>query len=562
VSARFVLDAMPGKQMAIDADLNAGLIDADAAKSRRAQVASEAEFYGAMDGASKFVRGDAIAGLIITALNLVGGIAIGMVGGMAFGEATERYSLLTVGDGLVSQVPALLVSTAAAVLTTRASGKQSLGKNLVAQVGGRPKATLISAGMLVLLGLLPGMPGLPFWLLAGVLFLAWRSTRHVGSAAELLEGTTPKPAAAAAPAKDKVANDRDIAADAEEVRGLLTVDRLALEIGYRLIPLVQDKTGAGILDHVAQLRKSIAGKHGIVLPAVRIKDNVRLEPSAYRVLVGGVEVARGSIEPEHWLAMDGGGAAGKIKGKPTKDPTFGLPAFWVDAAGRDEAEIMGYTTIDATSVLVTHLSETIKKNFDEILTRDDVKELVENVKRDSPAVVAELVPERLSYGEVQQVLRNLLREEVPIRNMPLILEALADHAPRTKDVEQLSELVRQRLGRTLCEQHADKSGVIHAVTLDPALENRIAASVGAGGGGDAKPVDPAYLQRLVERIERTLSTAAKGGREVVLLVRSNVRRLIGELVRASLPKVAVVSYNEVVPARSIETVDIVRMEEA
>jgi flagellar biosynthesis protein FlhA len=421
---------------------------------------------------------------------------------------------------------------------------------------------LISAGMLVLLGLLPGMPGLPFWLLAGVLFLAWRSTRHVGSAAELLEGTTPKPAAAAAPAKDKVANDRDIAADAEEVRGLLTVDRLALEIGYRLIPLVQDKTGAGILDHVAQLRKSIAGKHGIVLPAVRIKDNVRLEPSAYRVLVGGVEVARGSIEPEHWLAMDGGGAAGKIKGKPTKDPTFGLPAFWVDAAGRDEAEIMGYTTIDATSVLVTHLSETIKKNFDEILTRDDVKELVENVKRDSPAVVAELVPERLSYGEVQQVLRNLLREEVPIRNMPLILEALADHAPRTKDVEQLSELVRQRLGRTLCEQHADKSGVIHAVTLDPALENRIAASVGAGGGGDAKPVDPAYLQRLVERIERTLSTAAKGGREVVLLVRSNVRRLIGELVRASLPKVAVVSYNEVVPARSIETVDIVRMEEA
>jgi flagellar biosynthesis protein FlhA len=492
----------------------------------------------------------------------VGGIAIGMVGGMAFGEATERYSLLTVGDGLVSQVPALLVSTAAAVLTTRASGKQSLGKNLVAQVGGRPKATLISAGMLVLLGLLPGMPGLPFWLLAGVLFLAWRSTRHVGSAAELLEGTTPKPAAAAAPAKDKVANDRDIAADAEEVRGLLTVDRLALEIGYRLIPLVQDKTGAGILDHVAQLRKSIAGKHGIVLPAVRIKDNVRLEPSAYRVLVGGVEVARGSIEPEHWLAMDGGGAAGKIKGKPTKDPTFGLPAFWVDAAGRDEAEIMGYTTIDATSVLVTHLSETIKKNFDEILTRDDVKELVENVKRDSPAVVAELVPERLSYGEVQQVLRNLLREEVPIRNMPLILEALADHAPRTKDVEQLSELVRQRLGRTLCEQHADKSGVIHAVTLDPALENRIAASVGAGGGGDAKPVDPAYLQRLVERIERTLSTAAKGGREVVLLVRSNVRRLIGELVRASLPKVAVVSYNEVVPARSIETVDIVRMEEA
>jgi flagellar biosynthesis protein FlhA len=562
VSARFVLDAMPGKQMAIDADLNAGLIDADGAKVRRAQVASEAEFYGAMDGASKFVRGDAIAGLIITALNLVGGIAIGMIGGLAFDEATQRYSLLTVGDGLVSQVPALLVSTAAAVLTTRASGKQSLGQNLVAQVGGRPKATLIAAGMLVLMGLLPGMPGLPFWFLAGVLVLAWRSTRGIGSAEELLNGLQPAGTDAAAPKKETVANDRDIAADAEEVRGLLTVDRLALEIGYRLIPMVQDKSGSGILDHVAQLRKSIAGKHGIVLPAVRIKDNVRLEPSGYRVMIGGVEVARGTVEPDHWLAMDGGGAAGKIKGKPTKDPTFGLPAFWVDAAGRDEAEIMGYTAIDATSVLVTHLSETIKKNFDEILTRDDVKELVENVKRDSPAVVAELVPERLGYGEVQQVLRNLLREEVPIRNMPLILEALADHAPRTKDVEQLTELVRQRLGRTLCELYSDKGGVIHAVTLDPALENRIAASVGNGGGADTRPVDPAYLQRLVERIERTLSGAAKGGRDVVLLVRSNVRRLIGELVRASLPKVAVVSYNELVPARSIETVDIVRMEEA
>jgi len=568
VSARFVLDAMPGKQMAIDADLNAGLIDADQAKERRAAIATEAEFYGAMDGASKFVRGDAIAGLIITSLNLIGGIAIGMMGSMTLGEAGQRYSLLTIGDGLVSQVPALLVSTAAAVLTTRASGRQSLGRNLIAQVGGRPKATLIASGVLVLLGLLPGMPPMPFLLLAGVMLLAWRSTRHVDGAKELLESeeeedsNTAALAAQRATQEEATTKERDLEADAEEVRGLLTVDRLALEIGYRLIPLVQDKTGSGILDHVAQLRKSVAAKHGIVLPAVRIKDNVRLEPSAYRVLVGGVEVASGSVEPEHWLAMDGGGAVGPIQGKETTDPTFGLPAWWVDAAGRDEAEIMGYTVIDATSVLVTHLSETIKRNFDELLTRDDVKELVENVKNESPAVVEELVPDRLGYGEVQGVLRNLLREEVPIRNMPLILEALADAATRTKDSEQLTELVRQRLARTLVELYADANGVVHAVTLEPHLEARIAASVDPKAAGDARPVDPAYLQRLVERIERTLSNASQGGREVVLLVRSNVRRLVGELVRASLPKTAVVSYNEVVPARSIETVDIVRMDEA
>ncbi|MEZ5979736.1 MAG: flagellar biosynthesis protein FlhA [Planctomycetota bacterium] len=560
VSARFVLDAMPGKQMAIDADLNAGLIDSEEAKKRRASIASEAEFYGAMDGASKFVRGDAIAGLIITALNLLGGIAIGMAGSMTLAEAGQRYSLLTVGDGLVSQVPALLVSTAAAVLTTRASGKQSLGQNLIAQVGGRPKATIIAAAVLLVLGLLPGMPIVPFWGLGAALLVAWRFTRNAEGADDLLEGLEEKPAAAATPVAD--AEKRDTEADAEEVRQLLGVDRLALEIGYRLIPLVQDKSGTGILDHIAQLRKSIAAKHGLVLPAVRIKDNVRLEPSAYRVLVGGVEIARGNVEPNHWLAMDGGSAVGKIQGRETTDPAFGLPAWWVDESGRDEAEIMGYTVIDATSVLVTHLSETIKRSFGEVLTRDDVKELVENVERESPAVVKELVPERLSYGEIQHVLRNLLREEVPIRNMPLILEALADNVSKTKDPEQLTELVRQRLGRTLCELYADKSGVIHAVTLDPTLESRIAASVDPKDRSESRPVDPAYLQRLVERIESKLSGAAKSGRDVVLLVRSNVRRLVGELVRASLPKVAVVSYNEVVPAKSIETVDIVRMEEA
>jgi flagellar biosynthesis protein FlhA len=550
VAARFVLDAMPGKQMAIDADLNAGLIDSDEAKKRRITVASEAEFYGAMDGASKFVRGDAIAGLIITALNLVGGVIIGSMAGMSFGDAASRYSKLTIGDGLVSQIPALFISTAAGVLVTKDASNSSLGPKLLGQIGGRPKATLIAAGTMFMIGLLPGMPKLPFFVLALVLVIFWKSTRDAELQAEAAEEIGPPE-----PEADPKVREE------EEVAELLKVDRVGLEIGYRLIPLVEDGGGSGILEHVAQLRRRFALRHGVVLPPVRIKDNIKLPPKAYSLTIGGQEVASGEIEPGQYLAMDAGGAGGKLKGKQTVDPAFGLPAWWISEQARDEAEVLGYTVIDPTSVLVTHLSETLNNSLGELLTRDDVKALVEAAKQLSPAVVEELIPDRMSYGEVQRVLRNLLSEDVPVRNMPAILEALADNVEKTRDVEALTELVRQRLARALCEQYGDESGTLHAVTLDPGVEQRLAAAVGAGGGDDGPPVNPAWLQGLMEQVGGTIGQATQAGVDVVLLVRSNVRRFVGELVRASLPKVTVLSYNEVVPARAVETVAVVKMED-
>ena len=554
VAARFVLDAMPGKQMAIDADLNGGLIDAEEAKRRRAAISSEAEFYGAMDGASKFVRGDAIAGLIITALNLVGGIAIALSNGQSLAVAGDRYSKLTIGDGLVSQIPALFISTAAGVLVTKGKSSESLGTNLSLQLSGRPKATLIAAGMMFAMGLLPSMPKLPFFVLALVLLAWWRASHDVEVRAEAERASHETQAATAG----EEAAEGD---ESEEVDELLAVDRICLEIGYRLIPLVQDKVGGGILEHVSQLRRRFALQEGIVLPPVRIKDNIKLAPSSYRILLGGQEIASGEIEPGEFLAMDGGATAGKLRGRETTDPAFGLPAWWISEGQRDEAEVLGYTVIDPTSVLVTHLSETLRSSLGELLTRDDVKELVEAARKISPAVVEELVPERMGYGEIQKVLRNLLREGVAVRNVPAILEALADHVEKTRDADALSELVRQRLGRAICERHCDPEGVVHAVTLDPAIESRLAAAVSGNQEADSSVVGPAYLQKLMEQVAESIAKAAKGGKNVVLLVRSNVRRFLGELAQTSLPKTSVLSYNEVVPARSVQTVAVVNMED-
>jgi len=556
VSARFVLDAMPGKQMAIDADLNSGLIDADTARKRREKVAMEAEFYGAMDGASKFVRGDAIAGLIITALNLVGGIALGAMGGMAIADAGERYSLRTIGDGLVSQIPALLISTASGVLVTKASDDSSLGSQVLGQGLGRPRATLIAAGMIFAIGLLPGMPKLPFFILASVLLVLWRATRGQEAAEQAAEAAASAAASATKAAPEATPAEKENEAALE----LLKVDRVALEIGYRLIPLVQDPRGQGILDHISQLRRRFASREGVVLPPVRIKDNIKLAPNAYRILIGGQEVARGEIEPGQHMAMDSGAVAGKVAGTPTKDPAFGLPALWIADGAKDEAELLGYTVIDPVSVLVTHLSEVLRTSLGDILTRDDVKELVENAKKVTPAVVEELIPAKIGFGEVQAVLRNLLRESVSVRNVPLILEVIADNVSRTKDPDTLAELARQRLGRALCEAHADRAGTVHAVTLDPRIESRLAAAVGTAAADPESPgVNPAYLQRLVEKIGEQVASATRGGADVVLLARSNVRRFLGELVRASLPKVSVLSYQEVVPARSVQTVAVVRL---
>tara|TARA_R110002126_G_scaffold28577_2_gene95308 strand:+ start:291 stop:2396 length:2106 start_codon:yes stop_codon:yes gene_type:complete len=554
VAARFVLDAMPGKQMAIDADLNAGVIDADVARQRRDDVAQEAEFYGAMDGASKFVRGDAIAGLIITALNLIGGVTIATMNGNSIGQAFDTYSMLTIGDGLVSQIPALFISTAAGVLVTKETSSSSLGPVLMGQITGRPKATLIAAGAMFAIGMLPGMPKLPFFVLASVLAIVWNVTK---SAEEDIDETHGAAAVSAEGADAEGADE----ADDERVGELLRVDRACLEIGYRLISMVQDKGGNGVLDHIAQLRRRFALQEGVVLPPIRIKDNIKLAPNAYALRVGGQEVARGVVEPGAFMAMDPGTASGDIPGVETVDPAFGLPARWIQAKDRDEAELRGYTVIDPTSVLVTHISEVIRQNLGELLTRDDVKELIENAREVSPAVVEELVPDRMGFGEIQKVLRNLLKEDVSVRNMPAILEVLADHVQQTRDPEALTELVRQRLGRAICDQHAGPDGTVYAVTLDPALEGRLAAAVGVGNDENAQPVSPAYLQSVMQRLGDSLALAAQSGKNAVVLVRSNVRRFLNELASTTLPTVAVLSYNEVVPAKAVETVAIVKLED-
>ncbi len=563
VAARFVLDAMPGKQMAIDADLSAGLIGSDEAKARREAVAEEAEFYGSMDGASKFVRGDAIAGLIITALNLLGGIAIGSLGGMSISQAVTTYSTLTIGDGLVSQIPALFVSVAAGVLVTKARSATSLGPSLFSQLSGRPRATAIASATLFAMGCLPGMPKVPFFILATMLLIMWRNTRDLRAAVDgLAAGDDPVGGGVAGAGGAPAAEGGDHNSDGDEQVGeLLKVDRVSLEIGYRLIPMVQGKAGNGILEHVAQLRRRFAMREGVVLPPIRIKDNIKLAPNAYSVAVGGQEVALGTVEPASFLAMDPGTAAGKVKGKQTTDPAFGLPAWWVDDATRDEAEVLGYTVIDPTSVLVTHLAETLRGSLSELLTRDDVKDLVETARESSPAVVEELIPDKMGYGDVQKVLRNLLAESVSIRNMPAILEVLADSAERAKDPEALTELVRQRLGRAICDAHSGPGGTVYAVTLDPRIEGRLAAAVGMGDGGQVKPANPAWLQALLERIGGSVGSATRSGKQAVVLVRSNVRRFLAELVRTTLPSVAVLSYNEVVPAKAVETVDVVNLED-
>jgi flagellar biosynthesis protein FlhA len=403
--------------------------------------------------------------------------------------------------------------------------------------------------MLGVIALLPGLPALPFLALAGAMLLATRAKSAPAPVRQNASG-------------DKVALTHGAPAHTgpEDLTEMLHVDRIALEIGYRLVPLVQE-AGGGLLDHVARLRRKIAQEQGVQLPPVRIRDNVRLPPSGYRILIGGSEVARGEVEPGMFLAIDQGAGHGKLEGKSAKDPTFGLPATWVAAAKREQAEALGYAVVDAASVLATHLSETLHAQLGELLTRDDVKSLLDGVKKSAPAVVDELVPAKMSYGDVQRVLRGLLRESVPIRNLPAILEALADGIARTKETDPLVETVRQRLARVLVERHVDREGTLHAVTLDPDVEGRLASALSGGREVESVAATPAWLHALMERTAKLLAESTKGGLDVVIVVRSNVRRLVQELVRASMPKVSVLSYNEIQPARTVRTAAVVRLDE-
>lgn len=536
VAARFTLDALPGKQMSIDADLNAGLITNEEAKARRKELQEEAHFYGAMDGAGKFVRGDAIAGLIITAINIVGGIILGVVfKGMAFTDAAQTYTVLTIGDGLVAQIPGLVVSTAAGILVTKSSREGGLQAEMRSQVLGRA-TTLRSVGaILLVIGLLPGMPFLAFAIIASLFFYA--SGRAGLEAAPDSEGAEEAPEARP---------------DSGPVEELLTVDRLGIEIGYRLITLVEAGAKGGLLDHIRAVRRQFASNLGVLVPPIRVKDNIQLQPNGYRIMLNGQVVGAGEVRPGNYLAMDPSGTAGPIQGIETTEPAFGLRATWIAEAEKDKAEIQGYTVIDAPSVLVTHLSELLKRHSHELLSRDDVKQLVDNLKAHAPAVVDELLPNQMTLGQVQQVLAKLLREQVPIRNLQSILECLADSAAETKDVNALTERVRARIARTILEPYLGNGDTLHAAVIDPTLERSLADAVAGSMGIQQLP--PGFLARFVESTANALSTMVKEGHEPVVITRSSLRPFLAEAIAGTIPNAAVLSYQETSSAQKVETV--------
>ena len=539
VTARFALDAMPGKQMSIDADLGAGLITQEEAKTKRRALSAEMEFYGAMDGAGKFVRGDAVAGLIITGINIVGGFIMGMVyQGLPAHDAFLKFTILTIGDGLVQQIPGLLVSTAAGILVTKGASETGLGQEMSDQMLASGRTMRLVAGVLALMAMLPGMPTLLFLGIASVMVLF---SSNVERARQRSEEAKAK-AAEVKPAEGE---------NGPPVEDLLAIDRLGIEIGYRLIGLVEPGRHGGLLDHIRSLRKQFAQTFGIVVPPIRVRDNVQLDPNAYRVLLGGQEIARGSLRAGSYLAMDPSGTAQPIQGIETIEPAFGLPARWIPDTEKDRAELLGYTVIDAASVLITHVTEVLKKVSGELLSRDDVKSLVDNLKKMSPAVVDELIPGQMSLGQVQRILGGLLKEGVPIRNLQTILEALADACIETKDPRQLTEHVRARLARIIVEPHLDPAGTLHAAFLDPELERNLAEALTGNDGVANLPAG--FLGRFVDRTAEALSAMARSGRDPVLVTRANLRPFLAEAIAGVIPNAAVLSYQETTPAKKVET---------
>jgi flagellar biosynthesis protein FlhA len=537
VSARFTLDALPGRQMSIDADLAAGALTQEQAKARRKEVEQESDFFGAMDGASKFVRGDAIAAVLMTAINVSVGFVVGIVqNDMSAGDAAAVYTLLTVGDGLVSQVPALLVSTAAGVVVTRVSAGSALAPALIAQLGGRQGALYATAGLLGLIGILPSMPIIPFWLLAGGVIAAAR----YGAKA-------PKREAAAAAAAAETAAEAPPQTEREKLEEMLPVELLELEVGFDLVPLVEPTTGGGLVERVAAIRRNLAAELGLIVPSVHIRDSLRLSASAYRLLVSGNEVGRGEVRVGKFLAMDPTGSLQHFQGERVTEPAFGLPAVWIAAADREAAESAGYTVVDAATVAATHLTELLRSVTPELLGRREAQELLDILARREPRLVDELIPGILSLGEVIQVLRQLLRESVPIRDMRAIFECLADSGRETKDVIELTERVRRRLVRAISSRFKDQQGRIAALVLDPRAEEAFRS-----GGPDAQSA-----QRVLASLDSTARSFAGVNTPPALLCAADVRRNVAEFLSRRIPGLAVLSYPEVDPKATVRTLGVV-----
>jgi len=544
VSARFTLDALPGKQMAIDADLAAGLIDEKAARERRSGLEAETEFFGAMDGASKFVRGDAVAGLAITAINIVGGLALGLIrDGMSLSAAVETYTLLTVGDGLVSQMPALLVSTASGIVVTRAAGSD-LGSQVRGQVFGNARVLQYTSVVMGAMALIPGLPFVPFMGLAAATYVM---SRRAGS-----------PAAAAAAQKKAAAEEPK----KERIQDLLQLDAVELEVGMALLPLIDLQRGAELPGRVTTLRKQLASELGVVLPSVHLKDDLRLDPNDYRIKLRGIEVGRGQVYADRMMALDPSGNAPAFDGLPGKDPAFGLAAVWIATAQRGQAEGMGLTVVDPSAVMTTHLSEILRRNAHELLGRQEVQELLGACAKEAPKLVEDTVPGTVTLGELVRVLRGLLREGVSVRDLRTILEAVADAAPRSKDTNFLVEQARRRLARQITSRVADGTGVVRALTLDRPTEDALRSTLGNSEGEAALAPDLDRARALMRSLETRVSTLTASGHPAVILAPPDLRKPLFDFACRFLPELQVITARELVPGTTVEPAGTIQLQAA
>ena len=547
VAARFTLDAMPGKQMAIDADLNAGLISDADARIRRRNIQREADFYGAMDGASKFVKGDAIAAIVIIVVNIIGGFIIGMVQrDMSVLQALQTYTLLTVGEGLVNQIPALLISTATGLVVTRAASENNLGHDIAAQLLAYPRVFFLVAAVLTLLAAVPGLPGLPFISIA----------MFVAGVGYVLQKTAKTAAETEVTKKEE--KEREEVRKPESIVSLLQVDPIELEIGYSLIPLVDVGQGGNLLDRVVMIRRQCALEMGIVVPTIRIRDNIQLKPNAYVIKIKGIEVAKGELLLDHFLAMNPGTVTEEIPGEETIEPAFGLPAIWINEVYRERAELCGYTVVDPISVLATHLTEVVKSHSDELLGRQDVQTLIDSVKQDHPAVVSELVPAMMSVGEIQKVLICLLRERVPVRDLVTILETLADSATFTKDPDVLAEYVRRALSRSITRQYI-QNNMLTCLTLEPQAENQIVSSVQHTERGSFVNMDPGLLQQFIASLSKELQKLTSAGYHPILLTSPASRLYVRKLTERIAPNLIVLSFAELENHIEVQSLGMVKI---
>jgi len=546
VAARFTLDAMPGKQMAIDADLNTGAIDEATAKKRRTDIQREADFYGAMDGASKFIKGDAIIGIIITLVNVIGGLIIGVaMGEMELSDAVQVYTLATVGDGLVSQIPALLTSTSTGIVVTRSNSDQSFGANVAMQLFGKPYVMIMAGAILVVMSLIPGLPTPPMLFLALLLLVFGYTSISKSKKKETKEELDQAQAVATEKRKP------------ENITGLLQVEQIELEFGYGIIPMVDANLGGDLLERVVMIRRQCALDLGIIVPSIRLRDNVQLNSNEYVLKIKGVEIARGEVMADHFLAINAAGTKETISGIETVDPAFGLPALWITKNMREKAELLGYTTIDPPSVIATHLTELIKRHAYELMNRQQVQTLIENLKGQQPALVDEVVPKMFSLGEIQKVLVNLLRENIPIRDMGTILETLADYGNMTRDTDLLTEYVRQNLKRVITRRFI-RDEKVSVITLDPNLE-KLLMEQPKGDSGYAFAIDPMQLQALTNNLAALVEKSTGQGKNPIVLTSPPVRKKFKRLVEPVVPDLAVLSYNEIEQSVEIHSEGVLRL---